>query len=94
MARRQGVYWLLTIPRPDWDPCLPEGVSYCTGQAERGGETGYEHWQVLAIFANKVSLHGVKRVFGQSVHAELSRSQAADEYVHKEDTRVAGNEFA
>lgn len=93
MARRQGLYWLLTIPAADWSPCLPPGVSWIRGQREVGASTGYEHWQVVVAFAKKRSLSGVREVFGERCHAELSRSECAAEYVWKEDTRVAGTQF-
>lgn len=93
--RRQGIYWLLTLPASSWEPPreVPDSVAYLRGQREVGEGTGYEHWQVLAVFSNKVSLSVVRRVFGKSVHAELSRSEAADEYVWKEATRVDGTQF-
>lgn len=86
-------YWLLTIPGEEWDPILPESCSYIKGQKEVGEETGYVHWQVLCIFRRKTRLGGVKSVFGQSCHAEPSRSAAADGYVWKEQTRVDGTQF-
>lgn len=98
MARRQGVYWLLTIPYEDWSPPsdfhTPEWVdtAYLKGQCEVGA-SGYRHWQVLVVFKRKQSLNGVKSIFGRSCHAELSRSSAADNYVWKEATRVDGTQF-
>lgn len=96
-VRRQGRYWLCTIPRTDWEPHLPEVCSYIKGQAERGNETAYEHWQILVVTKKKVSLTALKRILGtanngQSIHGELSRSDAADEYVWKEDTRIDGTQ--
>lgn len=35
----------------------------------------------------------VKKIFGESCHAELSRSSAATDYVWKDDTRVDGTQF-
>lgn len=92
-GRRQGVYWLLTIPSHEWIPSLPDKCAYIKGQAEIGSTTGFAHWQVLAIFIQKASLATVKSIFGRTTHAELSRSEAATEYVWKEDTRVAGTQF-
>jgi len=89
----QGRYYLLTIPHHDFLPYLPKGVAYLRGQLERGGETGYLHWQLLVAFHKKVRLAGVKNVFGASCHCELSRSDAANDYVWKEDTRVDGTQF-
>lgn len=84
--RRQGLYWIGTIPRDSWIPALPEGAQYIRGQPELGA-TGYRHWQVLVAFTQKKSLAAVVRCFNGIGHWELSRSQAADSYVWKEDTR-------
>ena len=89
----QGLYWLLTIPQHAYLPYLPPACRFIRGQLETGANTGYLHWQVLVSFKRKVRLAGVKAVFGDSCHAELSRSSAADEYVWKEDTAVAGTRF-
>lgn len=91
----QGRYWLLTIPVEMFTvPLELSGpLQYLRGQREIGGTTGYEHWQLLAVFKKKVTLRGVKQSFGDGIHAELSRSDAADAYVWKEDTRVAGTQF-
>ena len=92
MARRQGIYWILTIPEDEFEPHLPEGCAYIKGQKERGEETGYLHWQVLVVLCAKGSLSTIKNIFGEGIHAELSRSSASNEYVWKEDTRV-GEQF-
>lgn len=89
----QARYWLLTIPHADFLPYLPKDVAYCKGQLERGNDTGYLHWQVLVTFKRKLRLGGLKAVFGNSVHAEPTRSDAANDYVWKEDTRVEGTQF-
>lgn len=83
---RQFRWFLLTIPREEWTPCLPTGVTYLRGQPELG-VSGYCHWQVLAYFASKVSLSAAKRSFPTTAHLEPSRSEAAAAYVWKEDTR-------
>jgi len=93
MSRRQGIFYLLTIPFHDFTPFLPVGCQYIVGQLERGEGTGYLHWQVLVAFSRKQSGAGVKSVFGTSCHFELSRSDAASKYVQKEDTRVEGTQF-
>lgn len=92
-AYPQARYWLLTIPHADFLPWLPNTVAYIKGQLERGNDTDYLHWQVLAVFKRKLRLRGVKDQFGQTCHAEPSRSEAATEYVWKEDTRVANTQF-
>lgn len=89
----QARYWLLTIPQHAFTPYLPPNVAYIRGQLESGSETGYTHWQVLVIFKRKLRLAGLKAIFGTTVHAEPSRSNAANEYVWKEDTRIAGTQF-
>lgn len=97
--RRQGVFWLLTIPfesdnaNPSWSTELPSELTWIRGQVEEGEETGYRHWQVCCAFRKKVALAGVTRLFGRSIHAELSRSESASKYVWKEETRVAGTQF-
>lgn len=91
--RRQGIYWLLTIPQDDWTPCLPEGVNWIRGQLERGSNTNYVHWQIIVALSSKGSLASIKGIFGGTCHAELSRSSAATKYVWKEDTRIEGTQF-
>lgn len=85
---------MLTIPRADWTPTivLPLGVSYLRGQAERG-EGGYEHWQLLAIWPKQVPMGTVKSSFVLSAHCELSRSDASDAYVWKDDTAIPDTRF-
>lgn len=90
-GRRQGIYWMLTVPHADYVPYLPPGCAWIRGQLELGA-SGFLHWQILVSFAKKVSLVAVRSVFGNA-HAELSRSAAAADYVWKEETRVAGTQF-
>lgn len=100
-------YWLLTLPHHTFTPYLPPGVSWIKGQLERGqeplassqsaqraqtGEGGYLHWQVCVSFPKQVTLHRVKQIFGDQVHAEGSRSTAAEAYVWKDNTSV-GHRF-
>lgn len=89
----QGIYWLLTIPQHDFTPFLPVGVAYIKGQLERGADTGYLHWQLLVAFEKKCRLAAVKRTFGDGVHAELTRSAAANDYVWKDETSIGGTRF-
>lgn len=93
MVRRQGIFWLLTIPQHEFLPYSPQGVQYIIGQLEEGENTGYLHWQLCVAFKEKQSLNGVKRVFGDSCHAELSRSSAALAYVQKDETGIPGTRF-
>jgi len=93
-ARRQGIFWLLTVPAPN-DVCgrmeqgeLPSELVWAKGQKEQGAETHYEHFQLCVAFSKKVTLTAVKGVFGRTCHGELSRSAAAAEYCHKEQSRI------
>lgn len=101
----QAKYWLLTIPQANFTPYKPDCVTYIKGQLEEGAQRqcdghclercicgGYLHWQVLVVFDKKCRLAHVRRVFG-NVHAEPTRSAASNEYVWKEETRVAGTQF-
>lgn len=89
----QARYWLLTIPQHEFTPYLPPGTQWLRGQLERGNDTGYLHWQLVVGFANPTRLAAIKRLFGDSCHAEKTRSAAADSYVFKEDTSVEGTRF-
>lgn len=71
---------------------LPAGVAWVRGQQELG-DAGFLHWQFVVATKTKTSLAGLKTILGPScrgLHAELSRSEAANEYVGKEDSRVMG----
>lgn len=87
-------YWMLTIPIESWNPPteLPPSIAYVRGQQEIG-ESGYHHWQLLAVFKQKTRRTAVKSAFSQQAHCEPSKSVAADAYVWKEETRVAGSQF-
>lgn len=89
----QGRYWLLTIPENAWSPNIHEKIQYIKGQKEIGHNTGYIHWQVLVIFKRGVRLACIKKIFGQGVHAELTKSKAANDYVWKDDTSVPDTRF-
>lgn len=91
----QGRYWICTIPFDDYPApqVLPEGVQWIKGQAEIGEGTGFKHWQLCVSFSKKVRLSALKAVFGVTCHAELTRSEAAETYVHKEETRVPDTQF-
>lgn len=86
-------WWILTIPVGDWTPQLPNGVVWVKGQQEVGNESGFHHWQIVAGFPNGVRLSAVKKAFGRTCHAEPTRSAAAEAYVFKTDTAVAGSSF-
>jgi len=88
----QGIYWLLTIPHHAYLPYLPPTIAYIKEQLERGNDTGYLHWQLLVVFERKCRLAAVRRIFGD-VHAELTKSKRANDYVWKDDTAVEGTRF-
>jgi hypothetical protein len=83
---------MLTIPYEGFTPYLPPGTGWIRGQLEKGDSTEYLHWQIIVAFQAKQSILGVRACFG-SYHAELTKSDKADDYVWKEDTRVAGTQF-
>lgn len=89
----QARYWILTIPYEHFTPYLPPNTSYIKGQLEIGATTEYYHWQLIVYYPKKVSLSYIKLIFGGEVHAEISRSSAAEAYVWKLDTAVAGTQF-
>ncbi|KAI3632021.1 hypothetical protein MIR68_009857 [Amoeboaphelidium protococcarum] len=93
MPSRQARYYLLTIPfAAEYVPAIRDELVYLKGQQEVG-EGGYHHWQIMAQFNKKVTLTKAKSFFPNQSHLEQSRSQAADDYVWKEDTRVPGTQF-
>lgn len=82
---------MLTIPQAHYTPYMPAGVVWAKGQLEEG-EGGFLHWQIVVAFAKKVRPTTVRTAFGD-FHHELTRSDAAEEYVWKEETRVDGTQF-
>jgi len=87
-----GKYWLLTIPHYAFVPYLPSSCAFIKGQLETGAG-GYLHWQVMCVLHRNARLSGVKSIFGAECHAELSKSAAADAYVHKDETSVPNTRF-
>lgn len=86
-----GRYWLLTIPHEHFVPYLPAACVWVRGQLERG-ESGFLHWQLVVAFPKTVRLSAVTACFGP-YHAELTRSDAAEQYVWKAETSVVGTQF-
>jgi len=91
MPALQGVYWMLTVPQSQFIPYLPRAVAYSKGQLEVGAG-GFLHWQLIVVFERSVRLGAVREIYGP-VHCELTRSEAALEYVWKEETAVPGTRF-
>lgn len=93
VTSQQARYWMLTIPHHHFTPYLPNGVSYLKGQLEQGEQTHFLHWQLMVVFPRKLRLGGVTKIFGTHEHCEPTRSEAASDYVWKEETRIAGTSF-
>lgn len=90
-TRRQGTIWIGTIPQHGFTPYLPSKLKYIKGQLELA-ESGFLHWQIVFHCSTKQSIRQLRDLFGP-YHFELTRSVAAEEYVWKEETRVAGTQF-
>lgn len=90
-AQAIGRYWILTIPHHEFVPYLPVGIQWIKGQLESGAG-GYLHWQVVIAFPKNARPSAVRNIFGPH-HCELTRSDAAIDYVWKDDTAVAGTRF-
>lgn len=88
---QQARHWILTIPHANFTPYLPKGIDYIRGQLECG-EGGFLHWQLVCHTAKKLRLGGIRSIFGPA-HAEPTRSEAAEEYVWKEDTAITNTRF-
>jgi len=88
----QARYWILTIPHHEFVPYLPLGISWIRGQLERG-VGGFLHWQIVVTFQRAIRLHALKKTFGDQAHAEPTRSNAAEDYVWKDDTGIEGTRF-
>ncbi len=95
MPSTKARYWLLTIPvdhLPN-QPNVKNDLIYLKGQQETGANSGLLHWQLLAVFKKQVTLNQCKGYFCPQAHCEASRSAAANDYVWKEETAVAGTRF-
>lgn len=96
VASKPARYWLGTIScASGWVPpdALPESCVWIRGQREIGAG-GFEHYQVFVAFSRAQRLSAVKSLLrSPSGHFESSKSVAAEEYVWKEETRVAGSQF-
>jgi len=89
----QGKYWLLTDfnVETNYDTAVDafwtsKNICWSKGQLEMCPDTQRLHWQFCVCFNKKIRLGGVKTVLGDQVHAELSRSDAASDYVWKEES--------
>jgi len=93
MPSPQARYYILTIPYNNFTPFLPPNVKYIKGQLEKGSDTGFLHWQLIIHFDDKKTLAYVKRIFGDGIHAEATKSKAAEDYVWKDESAVEGTRF-
>ncbi|AXH76392.1 MAG: helicase [Kajamanuvirus moutis] len=89
----KAIYWMLTIPHHNFVPWKPPGIQFIKGQLESGEESNYLHWQLFVVADKQSRLAAIKRIFGESVHCEATKSSAAEDYVWKEETAVAGTRF-
>jgi len=69
-----------------------ESFAYAKGQQEIGVEGGYHHWQFVVWMGKPCRLSALKKIWATG-HFELGRSSAAEEYIWKDDTAVAGSRF-
>lgn len=94
-VRRQGVFWICTIPHYDFIPYSEPNADWiwCAGQLELGNETSRLHWQFCVHFRKKVALSWFKTHGWDSWHAELTDSRRAEVYCKKSDTSVDGTQF-
>lgn len=102
MPTKQGRYFFVTLSKThadehNWTPeefyNNNEDVEWAYGQEEIGSE-GYHHYQFIFATSAKMSIFKATKLFnGCKPHLELSRSNAADKYVRKEDTSVPNSQF-
>jgi hypothetical protein len=79
----------------EWDPIslISDDVVWVKGQREVGAG-GFDHWQFVFSLSRKQRLNAVKKYFEPLCpHLELTKSKAAEDYVHKNDTAVPGTKF-
>jgi len=71
-----------------------ESVKWVLGQLEVG-LGGFKHYQLIFSVNKKITIVGAKKLFPDflSPHLELTRSEAAEAYVQKEDTRILDSQF-
>lgn len=85
-------YWLGTCYCDARPAELPNDTAWIKGQQEECPTTERLHWQLFVSFIKPQRLSGVRgKLCG--CHWEPSRSEAAECYVWKEETRVEGTQF-
>jgi len=95
----QARYWIATTASHHgtdvWAPTeqiLQHPITYVKGQLEIG-DNGFEHWQFIIYCKNKIRRGGLKELLPSWSHLEITRSDAAEAYVWKEETRVPDTQF-
>jgi len=92
MDRKPHRIYIATIPQQSFVPFLPNGVSWIRGQLELGAN-GFLHWQIVCHFSKPIRISGIKTLMGSDSHWEPTRSEASEQYVWKEETRIDGTQF-
>jgi len=71
-----------------------DNVVWVKGQLEIGA-SGFKHWQFVFGLKKKTTLTGALKLFPKMIkpHLEATRSDAADEYVHKDESAVPDTRF-
>lgn len=90
-GRRQGIFWMLTIPQASFTPWLPPNCQWIVGQLELGAG-GFLHWQCVVAFTSKCGRSTARETFGP-FHCELTLSAKANDYVGKDATCIEGTRF-
>ena len=97
MPTPHGKYWFITVGAEYFKPvqamCPRRDLTFMKGQREIGENTGFDHWHFSVGFSKEKTMAQVKEYFCKEARCELSRSDAVDEYVWKENTRVEGTNF-
>lgn len=91
-------HWMVTSYEDDFDARVSvDGVchpllTYAVGQQESCPTTSRTHWQVYVTFKDRVRLSSVKRLLGDSVHAEACEGTPLEckTYCTKEESRLDG----
>ena len=98
MPTPHGKYWFITVGDEYFKPvramCPRRDLTFMMGQLEIGEETGYKHWHFSVGFSKEKTMQQCKEYFCREAKCLLSRSDAVDKYVWKEQTRVEGTQFS
>lgn len=82
---------MLTVQSGLEEPyCIPHILDYTKGQVEKAPTTGKLHWQLIAYSRNTISWSAVQKKYPGHHLESVRYVQDANDYVWKDDTRVAG----